>query len=321
MSRLVVVAYQATWPEELIVKCTIEDAGGDRQGAQAWQYTLFLVGPAFSTRLLPLSPLPSRSLPRLPQGDIRRRARSCARPARAIRRDHRLRYGDGTAFHGRLGRADRRRARRGRPTPSDGRAAARRGGADRPAARARPRRDRGMPGKRSGASSCSPPVTGVLRDRAGAGRTVRDRAAGRAPRRPSVATAFARLGLPWDDAVVVSAHGRALRTAVQVCHSHPKVAVLTGPLWARRAGRRPRPPRRRARPRRGERPRRPLHTSVSSALPRRRPRAADGTAAQCRPAPRRVAGPRPRAGTVAGPRPDPTGGPWTQRASSPTATR
>jgi precorrin-6Y C5,15-methyltransferase (decarboxylating) len=45
----------------------------------------------------------------------------------------------------------------------------------------------------------------------------------------SVATAFARLGLPWDDAVVVSAHGRDLRTAVQVCRSQPKVAVLTGP--------------------------------------------------------------------------------------------
>ncbi|MFF4351868.1 precorrin-6y C5,15-methyltransferase (decarboxylating) subunit CbiE [Streptomyces sp. NPDC001530] len=45
----------------------------------------------------------------------------------------------------------------------------------------------------------------------------------------SVATAFARLGLPWDDAVVVSAHGRDLRTAVQICRSRPKVAVLTGP--------------------------------------------------------------------------------------------
>ncbi|MEU2581424.1 precorrin-6y C5,15-methyltransferase (decarboxylating) subunit CbiE [Streptomyces avermitilis] len=45
----------------------------------------------------------------------------------------------------------------------------------------------------------------------------------------SVATAFARLGLPWDDAVVVSAHGRELRTALNVCRSHPKVAVLTGP--------------------------------------------------------------------------------------------
>ncbi|MBA2948404.1 precorrin-6y C5,15-methyltransferase (decarboxylating) subunit CbiE [Streptomyces himalayensis] len=45
----------------------------------------------------------------------------------------------------------------------------------------------------------------------------------------SVAAAFARNGLPWDDAVVVSAHGRDLRTAVNVCRAHPKVAVLTGP--------------------------------------------------------------------------------------------
>jgi len=45
----------------------------------------------------------------------------------------------------------------------------------------------------------------------------------------SVATAFARLGLTWDDAVVVSAHGRDPRTAVNVCRAHPKVAVLTGP--------------------------------------------------------------------------------------------
>ncbi|MFE9839771.1 precorrin-6y C5,15-methyltransferase (decarboxylating) subunit CbiE [Streptomyces sp. NPDC005551] len=45
----------------------------------------------------------------------------------------------------------------------------------------------------------------------------------------SVAAAFARLGLTWDDAVVVSAHGRDLRTAVNVCRAHPKVAVLTGP--------------------------------------------------------------------------------------------
>ncbi|MGW2722590.1 precorrin-6y C5,15-methyltransferase (decarboxylating) subunit CbiE [Streptomyces sp. NPDC001492] len=45
----------------------------------------------------------------------------------------------------------------------------------------------------------------------------------------SVATAFARLGLTWDDAVVVSAHGRDPRVAVNVCRAHPKVAVLTGP--------------------------------------------------------------------------------------------
>ncbi|GAA2277536.1 bifunctional cobalt-precorrin-7 (C(5))-methyltransferase/cobalt-precorrin-6B (C(15))-methyltransferase [Streptomyces atrovirens] len=46
---------------------------------------------------------------------------------------------------------------------------------------------------------------------------------------PSVAAAFARAGLTWDDAVVVSAHGRDPRTAVNLCRAHPKVAVLTGP--------------------------------------------------------------------------------------------
>src|ERR1700722_4986486 len=45
----------------------------------------------------------------------------------------------------------------------------------------------------------------------------------------SVAQAFAQAGLPWDDAMVVSAHGRELRAAVNVCRAHPKVAVLTGP--------------------------------------------------------------------------------------------
>jgi precorrin-6Y C5,15-methyltransferase (decarboxylating) len=45
----------------------------------------------------------------------------------------------------------------------------------------------------------------------------------------SVATAFARAGLPWDDAAVVSAHGRDPHPALNVCRAHPKVAVLTGP--------------------------------------------------------------------------------------------
>lgn len=80
----------------------------------------------------------------------------------------------------------------------------------------------------------------------------------------SVAAAFARAGLPWDDALVVSAHGRdrsggaarhddpflwtpgapigtssvhkngsstggGLRRAVNVCRAYPKVAVLTAP--------------------------------------------------------------------------------------------
>jgi precorrin-6Y C5,15-methyltransferase (decarboxylating) len=75
----------------------------------------------------------------------------------------------------------------------------------------------------------------------------------------SVAAAFARTGLPWDDALVVSAHGRdaapnpmikappmlleqhggsfdhecglrgGWRRVVNACRAHPKVAVLTGP--------------------------------------------------------------------------------------------
>ena len=45
----------------------------------------------------------------------------------------------------------------------------------------------------------------------------------------SVALAFARLGLPWDDAVVVSAHGRPLRAAARLAAAATKAAVLTSP--------------------------------------------------------------------------------------------
>jgi precorrin-6Y C5,15-methyltransferase (decarboxylating) len=45
----------------------------------------------------------------------------------------------------------------------------------------------------------------------------------------AVAAAFARAALPWDDALVVSAHGRSLRPVVHACRAHSKVAVLTGP--------------------------------------------------------------------------------------------
>ena len=45
----------------------------------------------------------------------------------------------------------------------------------------------------------------------------------------SVSLAFARLGLPWDDAVVVSAHGRPLRAAARRAAAAPKAAVLTSP--------------------------------------------------------------------------------------------
>ena len=45
----------------------------------------------------------------------------------------------------------------------------------------------------------------------------------------SVAQAFARVGLPWDDALVVSGHGRDPRPALHACRAAGKVAVLTGP--------------------------------------------------------------------------------------------
>ena len=45
----------------------------------------------------------------------------------------------------------------------------------------------------------------------------------------AVAAAFAAAGLPWDDALVVSAHGRDPNPAVHACLAHPKVAVLTQP--------------------------------------------------------------------------------------------
>ncbi|MFJ8666790.1 precorrin-6y C5,15-methyltransferase (decarboxylating) subunit CbiE [Streptomyces sp. NPDC093600] len=45
----------------------------------------------------------------------------------------------------------------------------------------------------------------------------------------SVAAAFARAGMPWDDARIVVAHQRTLRRAVNICRAHPKVAVLTSP--------------------------------------------------------------------------------------------
>jgi precorrin-6B C5,15-methyltransferase / cobalt-precorrin-6B C5,C15-methyltransferase len=45
----------------------------------------------------------------------------------------------------------------------------------------------------------------------------------------SVALAFARLGLDWDDALVLSAHGRDPGPVAAAALAHPKVAILTGP--------------------------------------------------------------------------------------------
>lgn len=49
------------------------------------------------------------------------------------------------------------------------------------------------------------------------------------PAPSSVSLAFARLGLSWDDAVVVSAHGRPLDEAVAEAAAASKAAVLTSP--------------------------------------------------------------------------------------------
>jgi precorrin-6Y C5,15-methyltransferase (decarboxylating) len=49
------------------------------------------------------------------------------------------------------------------------------------------------------------------------------------PGRSSVQLLCARLGRPWDDIAVVSAHGRALAPAVNICRARPAVAVLTAP--------------------------------------------------------------------------------------------
>ena len=45
----------------------------------------------------------------------------------------------------------------------------------------------------------------------------------------SVAEAFARVGLPWDDAITVSAHGRPIDAAITAARRFAKVAVMTDP--------------------------------------------------------------------------------------------
>lgn len=49
------------------------------------------------------------------------------------------------------------------------------------------------------------------------------------PAPSSVSVAFARLGIPWDDARVISAHGRPLADAVFLARTARKAAVLTSP--------------------------------------------------------------------------------------------
>ena len=49
------------------------------------------------------------------------------------------------------------------------------------------------------------------------------------PAPSAVSIAFARLGLPWDDAAVISAHGRPLAEAARCAVWHSKAAVLVAP--------------------------------------------------------------------------------------------
>jgi precorrin-6B C5,15-methyltransferase / cobalt-precorrin-6B C5,C15-methyltransferase len=45
----------------------------------------------------------------------------------------------------------------------------------------------------------------------------------------SIALAFARIGMDWDDALIISAHGRDPRRAVAAALAHHKAAILTAP--------------------------------------------------------------------------------------------
>jgi precorrin-6B C5,15-methyltransferase / cobalt-precorrin-6B C5,C15-methyltransferase len=52
----------------------------------------------------------------------------------------------------------------------------------------------------------------------------------------SVALAFAKIGLDWDDALILSAHGRDPQRALAAALAHPKAAILTAPATARDLG-------------------------------------------------------------------------------------
>lgn len=44
----VVVAYQATWPDELVVRCALGELAATVREHRLWKHTLFLVGPALA---------------------------------------------------------------------------------------------------------------------------------------------------------------------------------------------------------------------------------------------------------------------------------
>ena len=44
----VVVAYRVSWPEELVLTCTVETLAATVREHKLWKHTLFLVGPALA---------------------------------------------------------------------------------------------------------------------------------------------------------------------------------------------------------------------------------------------------------------------------------
>ena len=78
----VIVAYRATWPDELLVECTVGTLAETVRARKLWKHTLFLVGPALGAP----GPGPGCITPATSTGSAgptRRPARRCcARPGR-----------------------------------------------------------------------------------------------------------------------------------------------------------------------------------------------------------------------------------------------
>ena len=66
-----VVAYQVTWPDELIVRTALEDLAANHQGTQALEAHAGPGRPRPGRRRQPLAPVPPGPLPRVPQGRSR----------------------------------------------------------------------------------------------------------------------------------------------------------------------------------------------------------------------------------------------------------
>lgn len=73
-------------------------------------------------------------------------------------------------------------------------------------------------------ASGDPLFYGVVRRIRAAGLRVRV-----VPAMTSLQLAFAAVALPWDDALLVSAHGNDPAPALAACRRHPKVGILTDP--------------------------------------------------------------------------------------------